>query len=205
MSNRLFSTHCPVTHCAAKRVRKTWGATVLTVLTLIALAVLCGWLWSCVKSAATAQTWRLEGLETGRLAAMAPVSQGMVFGLLLSLSVMGIVIAVRRTRQHDEEAELRWEARGNDETRMTNDELKRVRIGLDDLRGIVGACRAESRVALLFVEAALTTTNLDDYSDALRAAHEKLAQVTKTLGDLQRSLNPGPAQAGTTNTEGAKA
>lgn len=200
MSNRLFAANNPVVHCAPKRVRRTWWGTVLTVVTLLLLAALCGWLWICVRQA-SGQTWRLGDMETGRILAMAPVPQGMVFGLLLSLSVVGIVIAVRRVRQHDIEAELRWEARRNDECGMTNDELKRVRIGMEDLRQIVLACRAESRVALLFVEAALTTTDLDDYADALRAAHAKLAQVTRTLGDLHRSLEPEPAKAGTTNSE----
>ena len=92
-------------------------------------------------------------------------------------------------------AELRWSVA----------DARALELGLEDLRGIVGACRAESRGALLFVEAALTTTDIDDYADALRAAHGKLLQVTKTLGDLQRLLKPGPAKAGTTNptTEGA--
>ncbi len=195
MSNRLFSVNNPVTHCERRRVPRTWGRTVLTGLTLLALAALCGWLWSCVRQA-SGQTWRLGDMETGRIMAMAPLPQGMVLGLLLSLSVLGIVIAVRRVRQHDIEAELRWEASGNDECGMPNAELKRVRVGLEDLREIVNACRVESRVALLFVEAALTTTDLDDYADALRAA-----QVTRTLGELQRSLTPEFEQETTKATE----
>ncbi|MDP1587729.1 MAG: hypothetical protein Q8M07_08310 [Prosthecobacter sp.] len=170
----------------------------MTVLTLLALAALCGWLWSCVKHASGVSSLKFQ--VSGLPLAMAPVSQGMIFGLLLSLSALGIVLAVRKVRENELEEEMRWEVVG-----MTNDELRRVQMGLEDLREIVNACRVESRVALLFVEAALTTTDMDDYADALRAAHEKLAQVTKTLGELRRSLNHGPAQAGTTNAEGAKA
>lgn len=178
-----------------RRVRRTWGRTLVDVLMLVALAALCGWLWSCVK-AATVPGSSFLVLRSERLVAMAPVSQGLVFGLLLILSVLGVVLAVRKVRQNELEAELRWEA---------TTEQRVLKLGLEDLREIVNACRAESRVALLFVEAALTTTDLDDYADALRAAHAKLLQVTKTLGHLQRSLNPEPAKAGTTNTEGAKA
>ena len=38
----------------------------LRMVVLLALAALCGWLWSCVKTAGTAETWRLGDLETGR-------------------------------------------------------------------------------------------------------------------------------------------
>ena len=104
MSNRLFSVNNPVTHCERRRVPRTWGATVLTVVTLLALAALTGCLWSVVRQA-SGQTWRLGDWETGRLLAVAPLPQGMGFGLLLSLSVLGIVIAlalaVRKVREND--------------------------------------------------------------------------------------------------------
>lgn len=175
-----------------RRVRRTWGRTLLDVLMLLALAALCGWLWSCVRHAATAQTWRLGGMETGRVVAMAPVPQGMIFGLLVSLSALGIVLAVRKARANELEAELRWEA---------CESQRRIALGLEDLREIVRACRVESREALLLVECAQRTVEQTQIDASLAFAQRKLEQVTKTLGDLQRSLNPGPAQAGTTNSE----
>lgn len=100
MSNRLFSVSCPVTHCAPSRVRRTWGRTVLDVLMMLVLAALCAWLWSCVK-AVTVPSSSIFVPCSGRLLAMAPVNEGMVIGMVMSLSVVGIVLAVRKARETD--------------------------------------------------------------------------------------------------------
>ncbi len=96
----LFATNNPVIHCAPKRVRRRWGATVLTMLTLLAVAALVGWLWSCVRHAGT-----LVAPQQGNfLLAMAPVPKwvsGSVLGLGLFFSAALIVLAVRKVREND--------------------------------------------------------------------------------------------------------
>lgn len=166
-----------------KRVRRDWGATVLTVVTLLAVAALCGWLWSCVRHVA------MPPLRTGVSAlplmplAMAPVTQGMVYGLLLSLSVLVIVMAGRKVRANEQEAELRW----------SEQKARIVSLGLEDLREIVSACRAESREALLLVECAQRTVEQTQIDTSLTLAQRKLSQVTRTLGELHKSLTVGAA------------
>ena len=183
MSNRLFSTHNPVIHCAPKRVRRTWGRTLIDVLMLLALAALCGWLWSCVRHAAVSSfRFQVSSLPL----AMAPVTQGMVYGLLLSLSVLGIVLAVRKVRQNELEAEQSWSIKH----RTSNAEHRTLRLGLEDLREIVRACRVESREVLLLVEMMQRTVEQTQLDMGLEVAARKLTQLTKTLGHLHKSLRP---------------
>lgn len=194
MTERRFQD--PITRCA-RRPRLVRQAM------LIVLAALVLWLMSGCQ-------WR-ESMPAEKAASVA---------LLVVVVTALVVFAVVKTRENEMaawdnfgermepmpcreslEAELRWSAK-EAAILCADDQIKLI-LGLEDLRGIVGACRAESRVSLLFVEAALTTTDVDDYADALRAAHAKLLQVTKTLGDLQRSLQNTDTTQRVPTTEGA--
>lgn len=182
MSEHFYSD--AITRC--KR-RRTWGRSLVNALMLVALAALVGWLLTCVRHATVLRGVDLVAQRQGYLLAMAPVSRGMVVGALMSLTAMGIVLVVRRVRRHEIEAELQWTAKGT--PLLCPDDQVKVLMGLEDLRGIVHASRVECRMAGLFVDAALTTTDLDEYGDALRAAQSKLAQVARTMGNLQQCLN----------------
>lgn len=70
------------------------------------------------------------------------------------------------------------------------DEVRVLRLGLQDVREIVAASRSESQAVLELIEAAQRTLSVDDYGDALAGAHGRLAQVVRTLGDLRRALEP---------------
>ncbi len=111
MSNRLFAANCPVTHCAPKRLKRTWGRMLLDVLMLLALAALCGWLWSCVRHAATEPT-ALVAQQQGYLLAMAPVplAQGMAMGGMLVALLLMVAWAGRKSAANERAAARRWDA-----------------------------------------------------------------------------------------------
>lgn len=89
---RLFAIHNPVTHCAPKRLRRTWGATVLTVLTGLALAALTGWLLWIVKATLEVGV----GVAPGTGLAVAPL-QMVVVALVdhwWAMLAVGVLLAV---------------------------------------------------------------------------------------------------------------
>lgn len=213
MSSRLFSEHNPVTHCAPKRVRRTWGRTLVHGLMVLALAALVGWLLHCVRHAAEPLGSTLRVGSSARPwgatmpLAVLPVNQALVVGALMLISTLGIALAVRRVRRDDlaaqacrrdlqarrEDAEdvAFWDSYATCRSKLhAADGVTTVALSLslEDLRGIVDACRVECRMSLLLVEASLTTTTLEDYMDALRVVQAKQTQVTRTLSDLLRSL-----------------
>lgn len=116
----------------AKRVRRDWGATVLSVVALLAVAALAGWLWSCVRGAmldarCSMLDLRIQSLASSNqhLVAMAPVWQGTIIGLTLFGLVLLVFLAVRKVqadadffaalRESEKESERRrefWENGG---------------------------------------------------------------------------------------------
>lgn len=85
-----------------RRVRRDWRGTVLTGLTLLTMAALVAWLWSCV-----AGCWMLDAgywnLATSNepLVAMAPWAEGSLMGLVLFFSVVLILLAVRKVEENE--------------------------------------------------------------------------------------------------------
>jgi hypothetical protein len=144
----------------------------VSIVVFAALIALASWLLYLVK---------VTGLtaSTGVGLAMAPVSQGMVFGLLLSLSVIGIVIAVRKVRQNEIEAER------EDWLKMTAP--PDATPPSEDAR-IVEAVRLSCRSSLFLVESAIKNMSVEDYYDALEVVRQNLEQVTRTLKELQLKL-----------------
>lgn len=98
MSNRLFAATGAVWHSGPKRLKRTWWGTVCSVLMMLALAALTGWLWQCVKHVALPMPAGLHGT------AMATVTQGMVMVALLPLSALAISLAVRQIARNDHAA-----------------------------------------------------------------------------------------------------
>ena len=78
-----------------RRVRRDWRGTVLTGLTLLTMAALVAWLWSCV-----AGCWNL-GSSNEHLVALAPWAEGSIMGLMLFFSVVLILLAVRKVEENE--------------------------------------------------------------------------------------------------------
>lgn len=192
MSNRLFSATGAIRHCGPKRVKRTWCGTVCSVLMLLALAALTGWLLHCVKHATLPTPVRLPGV------AMAPVTQGMVMGALLSLSAMGIVLAVRKMvrkmARNDQEVLSggRWkdelDARVKHEAakRRSEDPLQLPYMGMstDDLQRIFAALIFEVSEAQDMVSKANANCSVEDYGDRLTGAERRLYGAVLCLGRL---------------------
>lgn len=105
-----MSTHLHgdfLTRFAPRKPRRTWGRTLLDIFMLLALAALAGWLISLVRHSSPISH---SVTSRGVLLAVAPITQGMVVGVLMSCSAMGIVLAVRKMARDDEAAKLRWSA-----------------------------------------------------------------------------------------------
>jgi hypothetical protein len=85
-----------------RRVRRDWRGTVLTGLTLLSMAALCGWLWSLVSrcSMLDAGCWMLA-TSNEPLVAMAPWAEGSMMGLMLFVSVLLILLAVRKVEENE--------------------------------------------------------------------------------------------------------
>jgi hypothetical protein len=188
MSNRLFGVNNPVTHCERRKVRRTWGGTVLTVLTLLALAALVGWLWSCVKHA----TVTLPGTGWSRSLAMAPMWQGpFLAGLALTIIVV-VAMAVRKARADDAfYASLRRE----------EDVFAALRepglpVPPEDAQRILVACAAEGREIKRLVKSALTTLSVEDYEDSLEVAHDRLTVLVACVEALCERLQPEITEGG---------
>ena len=74
----------------AKRVRRSWGWTLVTLLTLLALSALAGWLWSCVRVSV------LRSASCGGLPlAWVPVSSVVAFGVVTLCAMLLIGLCVR--------------------------------------------------------------------------------------------------------------
>lgn len=200
MSNRLFSATSAVWHCGPKRVKRTWWGTVCGVFMLLALAALTGWLWHCVKHASMAAAPRLPGV------AMAPISQGMVMGALMSLSAMGIVLAVRKMARDDREAldgvpwknELEARVRCEAAKRRSEDPLTMPYIGMstEDLQRIFAALIFEVTEAQDMVCKATANCSVEDYGDRLTGAERRMYGAVMCLGRL---LDLAGKQGGASN------
>jgi len=154
---------------AKRHARRDWRGTGVLVVTLLALAALCGWLWSCVRHAAAAQT-----VSTFPPLAVAPVTEGAVLGLLAFTMVVAVVLAARKIRA-DDAAERDVFA----PLRVPGGPLP-----VDDVRRIVVACAAETRCVMKHVLRAQRTLSVEDYGDELALAERKLKALERCLESL---------------------
>ncbi len=163
--------------------RRTWGRTLVNLLVLIALVALSCWLWGCVHGA-TVPMLRTE-MRAGVPAlplAMAPASQGMVMGALMSLSAMGIVLAVRKVAQYDREAQGRHLA----SAAPCDDPLALPTVGMsrEDLARIVAAMIAEATEARGLIQSEMDGLGVETWEERLTRAHRCIHGVVLCLGNL---------------------
>jgi len=188
---------------------------VLTVLTLLLLAALCGWLWSCVKAASVPGASFLV-LRSDRLVAMAPVPQGMIFGLLALGIVVTVALAVRKVRADDEffvtlrwseagrerETPAPWAGRSEDMDVFAALRLPGGAVPAEDARRILIACAAEARCIAKHLRRAQTTLSVDDYGDELTLAERKLEGVIRCVEALAERMRISNIEQGTSKAEG---
>ena len=178
------------------RRRRTWGRTLFNLLVLIALVALSCWLWGCVHGA-TVPMLRTE-MRSGVTAlplAMAPITQGMVMGALMSLSAMGIALAVRKMAQHDREAlasSRRWVVCG-DPSAVDPLELPEVGMSREDLARIVAAMIAEATEARGLIESEMDGLGVETWEERLARASRCIHGVILCLGNLADRI-PVPAE-----------
>lgn len=219
--SQLFSTNNPVVHCAPKRVRRTWWGTVLTVLTMLALAALCGWLLHLMLDARCAMLdFRIQNQG---LVAMAPVWAGPFAGALAMAVVVIVVLAVRKVRADDvfyaslREGELEgddWQRVMEERVRDRADVFAPLRspgepVPPDDAQRILVACAAEARCIAKHVERARRHLSVEDYGEELTLAAEKIDAVIRCVEALAARMtngecgmpNDGRAKARAANTE----
>lgn len=192
MSNRLFSATGAIRHCGPKRVKRTWGSTVCSVLMLLALAALTGWLLHCVKHATLPAPVRVPGV------AMAPETQGMVMGALMSLSALGIALAVRKMvrkmARNDQQVldggrwkdELEARVKHGAAKQRSEDPLQLPYIGMstEDLQRIFAALIFEVSEAQDMVSKANADCSVEDYGDRLKGAERRLYGAVLCIGRL---------------------
>ncbi len=149
-----------------RRVRRDWRGTVLTGLTLLTMAALVAWLWSCVAGCwmLDAGCWNL-GSGNEHLVAMAPWAEGSMMGLMLFFSVLLILLAVRKVeenerwfeglrqrelerRQRVEKAARFWDEKTGEEKGWEDEETagrgERAEVRGEELRRILGAMIVET-------------------------------------------------------------
>lgn len=157
-----------------KRVRRDWGATVLTVVTLLAVAALCGWLCSCVGSA-SGQPWRLGDME-----AVLVLTVGS-FVLLLGWAVA----AVRKN-------ELWIMALREDRRLKAADPLAEVTDGLDcdEMHRILVSVAAEAREIRRLVSWATNHQVYDAATSKLEDATGRMHALIGCVDALCERLQP---------------
>lgn len=185
-----------------KRARRDWGATVLTGLTLLALAALCGWLWSCVRDA---QSLRLGDFETGRLVAMATPGAPVVVGITAVVMVLLFWWALTSVMRNQDEMDAEWEKRRAKErdpqiapipNRFSETEsclesaASADGLPPEELRRIVGALIVETCQARECVRKAQRDLSVEDYGAKLAAAEASLHLCIGCLGGLLDRCGP---------------
>lgn len=209
MSNRLFSATGAVWHCGPKRVKRTWGGTLVGLLALLALSALAGWLLTLLRHGAgishcVTSSGMMLAMAPVPLAVDSPAMQGLATGLLMFFSAAGVVLVIWRARV-DAVARMRWavvdeRTEGEDlaspaacedplalpATGMKHEELQRILTAM-----IVEACEARDMVRKAQEDCAV-----QDCGDRLQGASKRLLGVITCLGNLahvvaeQRELEP---------------
>ncbi|MCG3206294.1 MAG: hypothetical protein KCHDKBKB_03028 [Elusimicrobia bacterium] len=153
-------------YAGPRRSRREWRGTLLAVLVLLGLSALCGWLWSVVARF----TFEVSGVRT------AGVPEWVAFGIVgtLGLCAMAAWAWSQMLPPAGTEDDLMLECMPEMEA--------------EDAARIVEACRVECRTALRLVQGAQRTLSVEDYGDALEGAQCHLDRVTRTLGELRRTL-----------------
>lgn len=195
----------------ARRAEKVW--TVAAVVVLIALVVLCGWLWSLIRAGIfTGDNGGNGGLNSKSLLplfspvpnlglAMAPVWQESIMGLLAFLIMFAGVLVV--VRQGQEEEGRRQEAGGTRPELDLHDPFYGITDGLDgdEMHRILTSCAAEGREIKRLVKHALTSLDIEDGEDALEVAYDRLTTLIACVEALCERLNPEFEQETTKRTE----
>lgn len=191
MSNRLFSVTGAVWHCGPKRLKRTWGSTLVGVLMLLGLVALAWWLISLLQHGSDISHSVTSG---GMLLAVVPWQESAVIGCIGALMVLSVVIiglTVRKVRQNKlnaaAEQELRWAVAEPGAVLMLQP---------DDLRRILGAVITGACIASEHVRKAQGDLSIEDYGDKLKAAENELEQLIKCLGEIVRHLNAAAAEGG---------
>lgn len=191
MSNRLFSATGAVWHCGPKRVKRTWVSTVCSVLMLLALAALAGWMIHLLRHGTDISHSVTSG---GMLLAVVPWQESAVIGcisVLMVLSVVIITLAVRKARQNELDAaaeqELRWSVAEPGAV---------LPLPPEDLRRILWSVTERVCAASDNVRKAQRDLSVEDYGEKLAAAENDLRLVIKCLGDVMKHLNAAAAEGG---------
>lgn len=191
MSNRLFSATGAVWHCGPKRVKRTWGSTLVGVIMLLGLAALAGWLIYLLRHGTDISHSVTSG---GMLLAVVPWQESAVIGCIGALMVLSVVIiglAVRKTRQNELDAaaeqELRWSVAEPGAVLL---------LPPDDLRRILWSVTERVCTASDNVRKAQRDLSVEDYGEKLAAAEKDLRLVIKCLGDVMKHLNAAAAEGG---------
>ncbi len=156
-----------------QRVRAFW----VSVVALLALAALTGWLLWCVRGEMLdAGCWMLDfsiqslGSSNEQLVAMAPVTQGSILGLLAFFSAALIVLAVRKVRAD----EVFFASLRREEDVFAVLREPGLPVPSEDAQRILVACAAEGREIQRLVKTALS---VEDYEAALEVAHDRLTTL----------------------------
>lgn len=161
MSNRLFAATGAVWHCGPKRVKRTWGRTVVGLLVMLALSALAGWLLTLLRHGAgishcVTSSGMMLAMAPVPLAVASPAMQALVIGLLMFFSAAGVVLVMWRSRV-DAEARMRWavvderpEGRDLASPAPCEDPLALPEMGMprEDLRRILASLTAETAAAM---------------------------------------------------------
>ena len=200
--------------CGYRRKRRSL---LLDVLALVAFAALTGWLWHCVRHAASVPVMMRTGvsaLPSGScLLAMAPVPDfaiGAAIAALGFLFAVAVGFGVKRLFAYDAEAALRWEAKPIDERQAEHlasvapcdDPLSMPALGLyqgldaEDVGRIVRALLAECCEVEELVRKADTDCAVEDYADRLAGARRRLKGVRFCLSGLVKRFPVAEFESG---------
>lgn len=172
-------------YAGARRVKRTWVRTAVTLLVLFLLSMLTGWLVSCVRHAARGEehgAWSMgHGMSPSLQVSESPLLAGVPDWLAVGIVVLLVALLLAR-----------WVwgvVVGGDEAE--GDPLAETAVGLvpEEVGRIVDACRREARAVMMLIESAQTALCADDVTDMLRLADGKMKQLVRTLGELQRGVN----------------
>lgn len=197
MSNQLFSFTGAITHCGPRKVRRTWLSRVVNVLVLLALAALCGWLWSCVRHASGLSHGAMSG---GGLLAVVPVpvlgeleewQRGGITGMLAAATVATLWWVTLWIKRGDGEAAEAFPDTLKREQR-TDDPLSAPYLGLDavDVKRILDAVIVECCEVEDLVRKAETNLSFEDYGERLTGARRRLKGMQLCLVRLAARFVP---------------
>lgn len=199
MNNRLYSATGAIWHSGPKKMKRSWGRTVISLIMLLVLSALAGWLLALVRGSLAPHgltCWKLPGLATMPVPVIAmdgPSAAALSCLAMVGLGVMWVTAWVMKKgrKWHQEAAELRWGLAETDSSAEDPLALPAAGLNVEELRRILGSLLQQIQEARELVKRAQWHLSVEDYGHDLAHAHLLMGLAVTCLAELLARTDPG--------------